>query len=100
MNSNPLSKTAAAETAPIVEPEVFVRDHNGGAKRVPLSVADGLVANGLAERMSRAGHVRLKLGIGIERIDAHRGASANVTTIGRQDTKRPHPRCADWRKRA
>jgi len=92
--------TAAAETAPVTEPEVFVRDRDGGAKRIPMNVADALVSNGLADRVSQAGHVRLKLGIGIEKLDSYHGAAASVTTNGRKEAKDHHPRCKQWRQPA
>jgi hypothetical protein len=94
------SETAAAETASTIEREVFVRDHDGGAKRIRISVADALVSGGLADRVSRAGHVRLKLGIGVEKLDSYRGAAASVTTRGRQKSKDHHPRCGQWRQPA
>jgi hypothetical protein len=97
--STPL-QTAAAETAPVIEREVFARDVFGGAKRISLSVADDLVERALADRVSAAGHVRLKLGIKIEKLDAFRGAAPSVTTIGRRDRKEAHPRCMDWRRQA
>ena len=80
---------------------VFVRDHNGGAKRIPLTSADALISRGLADRVSAAGHVRLKLGFRIDKIDLHRGAVASVTTSGhRQESKQHHPRCDEWRQPA
>lgn len=50
-----VTKPAAAETAPTIEREVYARDYCGGAKRIPLSVADALVSGGFADRASRAG---------------------------------------------
>lgn len=45
-------------------PEVWARDAAGDqARRISRTVADQLVSGGLAERVSAAGHVRLKLGI-------------------------------------
>jgi hypothetical protein len=97
MTTRLLSQTAAAETAPLIEREVFVRDLAGKGRRVPLSAANALVAGGLADRVSAAGHVRLKPGIGIEKTDCHRGAAPSVTTAGRQDMKEHHPRCGQWK---
>jgi hypothetical protein len=88
--------TSAEGPAPNTEREVFVRDHDDDAKRVPLHVADRLVANGVADRVSAAGHVRLKPGIKIKMLDSHRGVGPNVTTIGRRDCKSPHRRCLQW----
>jgi hypothetical protein len=53
---------------------VFLRDYDDDAKRVSLHVADRLVADGLADRVSAAGHVRLKPGLKIKTLDLHRGA--------------------------
>jgi hypothetical protein len=94
------NQTAAAETAPTNERRVFVRDHDGGVKRAPITLAEELVEAGFADKVSRAGHVRLKPGLRIDKIEGFRGAPANVTTIGRQDRKQPHPRCKDWRQPA
>jgi hypothetical protein len=58
------SQTSAERPAPRDAGEVFLRDFNGdGARRISLSLADRLVSDGIAERVSGAGHVRLKLGI-------------------------------------
>jgi hypothetical protein len=92
----PAPYTSAEGPAPNTEREVFVRDHNDEGKRVPLHVADRLVAEGLADRVSAAGHVRLKPGIEINTWDSHRGAGPNATTVGRRDRKSPHPRCLRW----
>jgi hypothetical protein len=100
MNQAPLHKTSAERPAPLTEHEVYVRDHNGGVKRVPISVADALVAKNLAHRVSRAGHVRLVSGLRLDRIDLPRGAGASQTTLGRQATKEHHPRCREWRQPA
>jgi hypothetical protein len=44
--------------------EVWLRDFGGdGARRIPRALADRLVADGVCDRVSAAGHVRLKLGI-------------------------------------
>jgi hypothetical protein len=80
-----VAHTSAEGPAPNTEREVFVRDCDGDAKRVPLHVADGLVENGVADRVSAAGHVRLKPGFKIKMLDSHCGAGPNVTTIGRRD---------------
>jgi len=95
--SRSASQTAAAETAPVIERQVFVRDHNGNGKRVPLRVAHALVQNCLADTVSAAGHVRLKPGIGIEKIDCYHGAAPSLTTAGRQDAKEHHARCGRWK---
>jgi hypothetical protein len=79
---------------------VYVRDHNGGVKRIPLTSADMLVSNGVADRVSAAGHVRLKLGLRIDKIELYHGAGPSVTTIGhRQERKQHHTRCKDWELR-
>jgi hypothetical protein len=98
MNLASMGQTSAERPAP-GKRMVFVRDHYGRGKRVPLDVADNLVLNGLADRVSAAGHVRLKLGIKIEKIDAHRGALASTTTIGRREVTNHHPRCMEWNPR-
>ena len=98
MKTGNTNETAAAETASVAEREVFVRDHDHGAKRIPLHVADALVVSSLADRVSRAGHVRLMPGIKIDKLDLRRGAHPNVTTRGRQEAKQPHPRCMLWRQ--
>jgi len=66
VRSTTIAQTAAAETAPNNEREVFVRDRDGGARRISLNVANELVERGLADRACRAGHVRLKLGLRME----------------------------------
>jgi hypothetical protein len=99
MNNHPAIDTAAAGTAPPIAQEVFLRDHDGGAKRIPAHIANDLVESGLADRVSRAGHVRLKLGFRIDKLDSYRGAGASVTTTGREDRKEPHPRCHQWKSR-
>ena len=44
--------------------EVFLRDFNGNSgRRIPRALADRLVSDGIAERVSNAGHVRLRLGL-------------------------------------
>jgi hypothetical protein len=95
----PAASTSAEGPAPNTEREVFVRDHDDDAKRVPLHVADRLVTSGVADRVSAAGHVRLKPGFKIKALDSHSGAGPNVTTIGRTDRKSPHPRCLQWTTR-
>ena len=92
----PAPQTSAEGPAPNTERQVFVRDHDDDAKRVPLHVAERLVEEGVADRMSAAGHVRLKPGFKIKMLDSHCGTGPNVTTIGRRDRKSPHPRCIQW----
>jgi hypothetical protein len=58
------SQTSPERTGPKAEGEVWLRGFDGGgARRISLSLADRLVVDGLAERVSASGHVRLKLGI-------------------------------------
>ena len=57
-------QSSAERPAPKTAPEVWLRDDGGdGARRVPRVLADRLVADGIAERVSAGGHIRLKLGI-------------------------------------
>jgi hypothetical protein len=52
-----------AGTAPKQTGEVFLRDFNGdGARRISRDLADKLVAENVAVRVSAAGHLRLKPG--------------------------------------
>jgi hypothetical protein len=45
-------------------PDVWLRDATGdGARRIPRATAERLIAAGAAERVSVAGHVRLRVGI-------------------------------------
>lgn len=45
-------------------PEVWLRDADGGgARRIPRPLADRLVTDGIARRVSAAGHIRLKVGV-------------------------------------
>jgi hypothetical protein len=61
--AKPIS-TSAEGPAPPTLAEVWVRDYDGAhARRISRSQADRLVSQGLADRVSAAGHVRLKLGI-------------------------------------
>jgi hypothetical protein len=61
--AKPIS-TSAEGPAPQTLAEVWVRDYDGAhARRISRSQADQLVSEGLADRVSAAGHVRLKLGI-------------------------------------
>jgi hypothetical protein len=61
--AKPIS-TSAEGPAPQTLAEVWVRDYDGAhARRISRSQADQLVSEGLANRVSAAGHVRLKLGI-------------------------------------
>jgi hypothetical protein len=56
----PSAERPASKTAP----DVWLRDANGdGARRIPLAMADKLVQDGIVDRVSAGGHVRLKLGI-------------------------------------
>ena len=58
------SKSSPERTGPKLAGEVFLRHYDGdGARRIPLILADSLVSAGIAEQVSPAGHVRLKLGI-------------------------------------
>jgi len=67
MNSPPAvrpSQTSAEGPAPKTAGEVWLRDFDGdGARRIPRALADRLVADGIADQVSAAGHVRLRLGI-------------------------------------
>jgi hypothetical protein len=61
--TKPIS-TSAEGPAPQTLAEVWVRDYDGAhARRISHSQADQLVSEGLAGRVSAAGHIRLKLGI-------------------------------------
>jgi hypothetical protein len=61
--ARPIS-TSAEGPAPPTLAEVWVRDYDGArARRISRSQADQLASEGLADRVSAAGHVRLKLGI-------------------------------------
>ena len=56
--------TSAEGPAPQTVPDVWLRDHSGdGARRIPRALANRLVLGGVADQVSAAGHVRLKLGI-------------------------------------
>jgi hypothetical protein len=58
------TQSSAERPASKTPPEVWLRDASGdGARRIPRERADGLVLSGIAERVSAAGHVRLRLGI-------------------------------------
>jgi hypothetical protein len=62
----PATKTVAAVTAHPsgLEPEVYLRDTDGRhPRRISISTAKSLVELGIAEQVSAAGHVRLRLGI-------------------------------------
>lgn len=67
MNSPPATRpirSSAERPAPNTVPEVWLRDANGnGARSIPRSLAERLTQDGIAERVSAGGHVRLKLGI-------------------------------------
>jgi len=57
-------QTSAERPAPQIVPEVWLRDYDGEhSRRVPLDMANRMVSDGIADRVSAAGHVRLKLGV-------------------------------------
>jgi len=67
MNRAPAARppqSSAERPASQIRGEVWLRDTNGGGgRRIPRALADRLVSEGIAERVSAAGHVRLRLGI-------------------------------------
>jgi hypothetical protein len=86
-------RSSAERPAPTTKPEVFLRDFDGErARRIPAGLADRLVSAGIAERVSCAGHVRLKLGIrflpngdlinGIPAIELSRFYRGDAATVG------------------
>lgn len=55
--------SSAERPAPKTAPEVWLRDAGGdGERRIPRALADRLVIDGIADRVSAGGHVRLKVG--------------------------------------
>jgi hypothetical protein len=81
---------------------VWLRDADGGAaRRIPHLIADRLVADSLARRVSAAGHVRLKIGVrympdgepisGIPAVELsrhYRGDAATATAMRHIDRRR------------
>jgi hypothetical protein len=58
------SRTSAERPAPKTGAEVFLRDAAGDVVgRISRQRADRLVADGVCDQVSAAGHIRLKLGI-------------------------------------
>ena len=55
--------TSAEGPAPHTAPEVWAREHSSETgRRITRATADRLVTAGIADRVSAAGHIRLKLG--------------------------------------
>jgi hypothetical protein len=88
---------------PATEPEmrpVEIRDGAGRLlRKLPLSKAEELVERGYGERR-RASNGRWFVSMYGGAPSIQRGPRANETTVGRQEHKQHHPRCAQWRQPA
>jgi hypothetical protein len=80
---------------------VWLRDYDGEhQRRIAPQVAARLVIDGLADRVSAAGHIRLKLGIRWSLNSLSLKSPSTVTTVGQRRTGRANkdhnPACEDW----
>jgi hypothetical protein len=90
-------------TVPAAKPEVSsieIRDEDGRLLlKVPPSNADAVVERGYGEwRRASNGRSFVSMYGGAPSIQ--RGPRANETTVGRQEHKQHHARCAQWRQPA
>jgi hypothetical protein len=78
-------------------PEVWLGDYDGEhQRRIGPEVAARLVTDSLADPVSAAGHVRLKLGIRWS-LSIPRSTPTTLTTIGRRRANKDHnPACSNW----
>ena len=83
----PLSTSAEGPAAQA--PEVWLRDYDGEHQtRIAPQVAARLVRDGLADQVSAAGHIRLKLGIRWSLNSLSPKSPSTLTTVGRRRTGR------------
>jgi hypothetical protein len=80
---------------------VWLRDYDGEHQtRIAPQVAARLVSDGLADQVSAAGHIRLKLGIRWSLNSPSLKSPSTKTTIGQRRTGRANqdhnPACEDW----
>jgi hypothetical protein len=91
---SPISGLSPA-SEPAVRP-VEVREEGGRLlRKISSSGANELVRHGFAE-WRRASNGRWFVHMKIEISETHQGAGPSVTTVGRQDHIKHHPRCGDW----
>jgi hypothetical protein len=93
--------STSAEGPAAQAPEVWLRDYDGEhQRRIAPEVAARLVSDGIADRVSAAGHIRLKLGIRWSLNSLSPKSPSTLTTVGRRRTGRANKdhnsACENW----
>ena len=96
--------STSAEGPAAQAPEVWLRDYDGEhQRRIAPEVAARLVSDGIADRVSAAGHIRLKLGIRWSLNSPSLKSPSRITTVGQRragGANTDHnPACEDWTPR-